>query len=73
MTAKRRTDWGAVGIAAAIIALIIFGLAWGIAMIWWLVWSILDLAGGNPATWWNILGIIIPTLSLLGSVFGGKK
>lgn len=73
MTSKRRTDWGAAGIVATLIAAILFGIVWTVAMIWWLVWSILDLAEGNPATWWNVLGIILPSITLLSSMFGGKK
>lgn len=61
------------GIIALIAFLIILGIAWSVAMVWWLVWSILDLANGNPATGWNILGIIIPSVSILSSVVGGAR
>lgn len=58
---------------AGIALLITFGIAWSVAMVWWLVWSILDLANGNPASMWNVLGIIIPAISILGGVFRGAS
>jgi hypothetical protein len=54
----------------AIVALGLFAIALNVALIWWLIWSILDLVHGNPASFWNIAGIVIPAIGLLGS--GGK-
>ena len=56
-------------IAIYVIA-IVLALAWAGLMLWWLIWSILDLAHGNPATFWNIAGIVVPVLSALG---GGSR
>lgn len=61
-TRKRDSFW----IVFAITMLIIIAVAYSVAMIWWLVWSILDLVHGNPATGWNICGIILPSLSIIG-------
>lgn len=58
------------GVIAVIALLITLSIVWGALMLWWLVWSILDLANGNPATLWNIAGIVIPILSALG---GGSR
>lgn len=57
------SDGKAVGVYVIAIILIV---AWGGLMIWWLIWSILDLVNGNPATFWNIAGIVVPILSALG-------
>lgn len=59
-----RVGGAAVG---AIVLVAILGIVWGALMLWWLIWSILDLVNGNPATFWNIAGIIVPALSLIGS------
>lgn len=64
----RRYPRSDLAVGVAIAALIVVGIAWSLAMLWWLVWSILDLANGNPATGWNVLGVIIPSISILGTI-----
>ena len=64
----RRYPRSDLAVGVAIAALIVLGIAWSALMLWWLVWSILDLANGNPATGWNVLGVIIPSISILGAI-----
>lgn len=54
------------GMVIFAIGLLLVGLAITVGLIWWLVWSILDLANGNPASLANIAGIVIPVLALIG-------
>lgn len=57
---------------ASLALLGLIGLAIGCALIWWLVWSIVDLSAGNPVSVWNILGIVIPGLFILSGLLGKK-
>lgn len=67
MSLNRKTSGD--GTTIAVIAIIgVLAIAWGVLMLWWLIWSILDLVHGNPVTFWNIAGIVIPGLSILGGI-----
>ena len=66
---KIKGNLGADGAAiAVVVTLIALSIAWAVLMIWWLIWSIFDLAHGNPVTFWNIAGIVVPALSILGGI-----
>ena len=53
----------------ALLALV--GLASFVAMAWWFVWSVVTLANGNPATAWNICGLIFGGSATLGMIWKG--
>lgn len=71
--ARTRSDHAVTWIIVGLVALLLFAIAYWALMVWWLVWSILDLASGNPVTWWNVLGIVWPSLSLVSMIVGNAK
>lgn len=68
MSERKGLDWPQIGVGVAIVLLILISVAWSVLMVWWLVWSIMDLSHGNPVTGWNILGLVIPAISIIGSI-----
>ena len=64
MSAKTKT--AGFGIAVVIISAFVIACAFWIALIFWAVWGIVDLLTGNPATFWNVGGIVaLPSFLLL--------
>lgn len=67
MNIKKKIDVDGAAIAV-VVTLIALSIVWAVLMIWWLIWSIFDLVHGNPVTFWNIAGIVVPGLSILGGI-----
>lgn len=66
MNTSRKRDGLNMGLVFLITLAVLAAILLHVLLIWWLVWSIVDLANGNPATGWNVLGIVIPVLSIGG-------
>lgn len=58
------------GLSLAIVAVTIGLLAVVVAMAGWFVWGLIDLAGGNPATAWNVGGVLFGSITLGAFVAG---
>ena len=67
-TRRRTSIWEGIAITVGIIALVLLSIALWVGAVGILIWGIVDLATGHPASIWNVGAIVLGAIVIIANL-----